>query len=272
MTKIESMEVCAERLREVAIYNRDALKVIGRFDSPSTLHYCDPPYVSTDQKPYEHKHAREDLQALVDALEGCEGAWIVSGYAESFQGISKPASVEVHSIGKGKEIIWLRQAENDPNLGKEYDLVPWSPTHESGFLEGVPVEAPKPVWTLAPNTAPRAARPPNSEEIVKRAFKVSSLEGVSGSHIAARDFVECLEGMDSDEREDAKSVLIRLTHEREARVNERAPSRGWKDVREDIADLYLHGLPEMSSRAAGVLLGTSHVTARKCLKSLGDPP
>ncbi len=41
--KIDDLEPIVDRLRRVTIMSRDAIDVIKKFDTPQTLHYCDPP-------------------------------------------------------------------------------------------------------------------------------------------------------------------------------------------------------------------------------------
>lgn len=73
-----------ERLRGVAIENRDAIEVILQHDSPETLFYVDPPYVhSTRSKSgkYNFEMTDEDHRKLAEVLRSVEGKVIVSGYS-----------------------------------------------------------------------------------------------------------------------------------------------------------------------------------------------
>ena len=109
----------------------------------------------------------------------------------------------------------------------------------------------------------------NSEEIVLRAFKVEDLEGKGFARIAARACQEAFQGMDSDELEDALTLLTRLTNEREVRE----VYLGRDQARELISEALLYGLPELSQRGWGALLGCSAPTVREALRELreGDP-
>jgi DNA adenine methylase len=71
---------CFERLKEVYIGCEDALLFIKRWDSPQTLFYCDPPYPGTNQGHYSG-YSIEDYAALCNALDICEGSYILSNYS-----------------------------------------------------------------------------------------------------------------------------------------------------------------------------------------------
>ena len=71
------LDTVCDRLSKAGIENRDALDVIKRFDRPQTLFYCDPPYPNTDQGHYSG-YTLEDYQRLIDTLDQCEGAFLLS--------------------------------------------------------------------------------------------------------------------------------------------------------------------------------------------------
>lgn len=85
----ESLVTLIERLRGVVIENRDALTLMAQHDGPSTLHYCDPPYVLSTRKMknpyckkgYRHEMTDADHEAFASIVDGLEGAVVVSGYA-----------------------------------------------------------------------------------------------------------------------------------------------------------------------------------------------
>lgn len=74
--------VC-DRLQGVSIQNDDFSEVIGRYDSPETVFYCDPPYLDKEGTylvdGFEH-------QALADALSEIEGYALVS-YTDRPEGL-----------------------------------------------------------------------------------------------------------------------------------------------------------------------------------------
>jgi len=73
---VEMLPSIAERLLRVQIENRPAADVIHLYDSPSTLFYCDPPYVHEtrgDSKAYGHEMTDEQHRRLADILNSCRG-------------------------------------------------------------------------------------------------------------------------------------------------------------------------------------------------------
>lgn len=79
----ENLYDVAERLRNVQIENRDALKLIGEMDSPETLFYLDPPYPAstrTDKNRYTFEMTDDGHQQLGELLRSLTGFAIISGY------------------------------------------------------------------------------------------------------------------------------------------------------------------------------------------------
>jgi len=81
----DHLMVIAERLRGVEIDCEPALKVIERYDSPQTLFYLDPPYVSSTRnrwKKHAYKHEMTDKQhrQLARAVHDLQGMVLISGY------------------------------------------------------------------------------------------------------------------------------------------------------------------------------------------------
>ena len=68
-----------ERLSEVQISCRDALKVIVNRDSKDTFFYLDPPYPGASQGHYTG-YTENNLQDLVDMLSSIKGKFILSNY------------------------------------------------------------------------------------------------------------------------------------------------------------------------------------------------
>lgn len=80
-----------DRMRGVCIENRDAAVVMAQHDSPSTLYYCDPPYVPATRSSLKHKgihrghyykHDMDDAahRRLAEVLRSFAGMVILSGY------------------------------------------------------------------------------------------------------------------------------------------------------------------------------------------------
>jgi DNA adenine methylase len=112
-----------ERLRTVQIVCRPAAEVIGKWDSPETLIYCDPPYVKSTRQAnsreiYGQEMTDDDHSNLATQLHQCKSRIVVSGYpsvlySELYQDWN---SVEIdianHAAGgktKGREVecLWL---------------------------------------------------------------------------------------------------------------------------------------------------------------------
>lgn len=85
---IDHLHLVAERLRGVQIECGEALQIITRYDAPTTLFYCDPPYLPETRSKwgakngaaYEREMTNDDHRALAAALCAIEGMAIVSGY------------------------------------------------------------------------------------------------------------------------------------------------------------------------------------------------
>jgi DNA adenine methylase len=80
-----------ERLREVVIERRPAMRVMQRHDSPETLHYVDPPYMpetrstkarkgGTRYHAYQHEMCRADHEKLLAFVRALTGYVVLSGY------------------------------------------------------------------------------------------------------------------------------------------------------------------------------------------------
>lgn len=76
-TKAGKMMDFAERFHHVQIENLDYEELMDRYDSDSTLFYCDPPYVDEGDDLYSHDGGF-DHPRFVEALERMDGKWIVS--------------------------------------------------------------------------------------------------------------------------------------------------------------------------------------------------
>ena len=78
--RIEMIPSYVSRLRGVYMDSDSASSVIRRWDSPSTLFYCDPPYPSADQSGYHFAFTMGDMEKLVALLNNADGASVVSAY------------------------------------------------------------------------------------------------------------------------------------------------------------------------------------------------
>lgn len=81
---VEGLAEIVQRLQRVQIENAPAIEVIRRFDSPSTLFYCDPPYpheARGDVKAYGFEMTDGEHEVLARVLHEAESAVAVSGYS-----------------------------------------------------------------------------------------------------------------------------------------------------------------------------------------------
>ena len=69
------------RLRGAEVFSRDAVELIKLKDSPTTLFYIDPPYVSSECGHYKG-YTSADFQRLLDALATLQGKFLLSSYPE----------------------------------------------------------------------------------------------------------------------------------------------------------------------------------------------
>ncbi len=80
---VEALPEIAERLLRVQIENRPALDVIRLYDDPTTLFYCDPPYVHQtrgDSKAYGHEMSDRQHIELSSVLNASSGLVAISNY------------------------------------------------------------------------------------------------------------------------------------------------------------------------------------------------
>ncbi len=121
------------RLASVEIEQRPATDAISIHDSPETLFYCDPCYVQSvrgskdarhingaPRRQYAYEMSDDDHRRLADALHGCDGMVVLSGYesglyAELFPGwrcVRKKARTS--SRGQREECLWIKPKVGDP--------------------------------------------------------------------------------------------------------------------------------------------------------------
>lgn len=83
LSAVDGLADVHRRLRSVVVLNRDAVDVITKHDTASTLFYCDPPYhPSTRTAPdvYRHEMTAKQHAELLDVLVQCSGRVALSGY------------------------------------------------------------------------------------------------------------------------------------------------------------------------------------------------
>lgn len=80
---VEQLPDIADRLLRVQIENRPAVDVVRLYDAPTTLFYCDPPYVHEtrgDDKAYGYEMTDPAHRDLARALNAAQGLVAISNY------------------------------------------------------------------------------------------------------------------------------------------------------------------------------------------------
>jgi DNA adenine methylase len=115
---VEALNEIAERLLRVQIENRPAIDVIRLYDSPTTLFYCDPPYLHVtrgDTKAYGFEMEIVQHEELASVLNACQGKVAISGYRcdfmdemyKAWRRFDAPIK-QCHSIKKPRqECLWM---------------------------------------------------------------------------------------------------------------------------------------------------------------------
>ncbi len=94
-----------KRIEDVHVSCEDAIRCIERWDSPQTLFYCDPPYPDSNQGHYAG-YTLEHWQKLCDALDNCQGSYVLSNYAQPIEPKSAQNRIEIQarmSAANGKD-------------------------------------------------------------------------------------------------------------------------------------------------------------------------
>jgi DNA adenine methylase len=127
----EAFEAIIQRLRGVIIENRDASTLMATHDTPQTLHYVDPPYVTDTRsgcKGYKHEMTDADHVMLAAQLNNLKGMVVVSGYPSDLYDnvLYKDWSrYEREALADGArkrtEVLWLNDAATQ-NLHTHADM------------------------------------------------------------------------------------------------------------------------------------------------------
>ncbi len=117
----DRLAVVAERLRHAEIECLPALTIIGRYATPETLLYCDPPYVratvhGTRQALYQYEMTEADHHDLLTVLDAHPGPVMLSGYQNDVYAARLPHWHMVSTAARGEsnarrmECLWLNAA------------------------------------------------------------------------------------------------------------------------------------------------------------------
>ena len=112
-----------ERLKSVAIDNRDALALIQAHDSEHALFYIDPPYLQETRyykhkKIYRHEYTPEEHTQLLNLVNNLSGKVVISGYDNELYNDLLPGwkKVSKNSLTDGrntkKEVLWIKDNIN----------------------------------------------------------------------------------------------------------------------------------------------------------------
>ncbi len=127
----QAVPALVERLQGVVIEQRDALATMAHHDSPTTLHYCDPPYVHSTRsgkvrgvkskgrstgKAYNHELDDDGHRQFAEMAHGVEGMVVVSGYPcalyeslfDGWERHERPAHAD--GARERTEVVWLNPA------------------------------------------------------------------------------------------------------------------------------------------------------------------
>ena len=116
----------ARRLERTSIFARDALSVIESTDTPTTFHYCDPPYYNADMGHYGG-YTEDDFKRLLNTLSKVEGKFLLSSYPSAVlreytatHGWHHREIEMTRSSGGGRkvEVFTWNYDENSPRQGE----------------------------------------------------------------------------------------------------------------------------------------------------------
>jgi DNA adenine methylase len=116
---VEALSGIAQRLIRVQIENRPANEILRLYDSPTTLFYCDPPYLHStrgDSKAYGFEMDETQHREFAATVNECRGMVAVSGYDHPLMDkLFNPkrwtktigADKTIHSTkGTRQEVLW----------------------------------------------------------------------------------------------------------------------------------------------------------------------
>jgi DNA adenine methylase len=116
---VAALDDIAQRLIRVQIENRPATETMQLYDSPTTLFYCDPPYLHEtrgDSKAYGFEMDVSQHREFAATANACRGKVAVSGYDHALMDeLFKPdrwiktmgADKTIHSTkGSRQEVLW----------------------------------------------------------------------------------------------------------------------------------------------------------------------
>jgi DNA adenine methylase len=127
--RVDDLPYFIDNLHYVAIEKGDYKRVIDLYDSPTTLFYADPPYVSESrvrQDAYMNEMPADKQMAMLQHLKECKGQVVISGYhsdmydkeLEGWRVIERTAisgianNRQQEDRGMRTEVLWLRERQH----------------------------------------------------------------------------------------------------------------------------------------------------------------
>ena len=109
--KIVSLADIAKKWLDVVLENKDFREIIPLYDSPNTVFYCDPPFLSGDYDYYRLGFTHKDMKALLDVLAKISGKFVLKlpqahvniSYVNEFVAKYRVKTVEHHKISQKVE-------------------------------------------------------------------------------------------------------------------------------------------------------------------------
>ena len=104
---VEALDEIANRLLRVQIENRPAVDILQLYDSPTTLFYCDPPYLHAtrgDSKAYGFEMNENEHREFAYIANHCKGKIAVSGYDHPLMAEIFPSRKWTKTCGVNKTI------------------------------------------------------------------------------------------------------------------------------------------------------------------------
>lgn len=116
---IDILQRVHERLKRTSVHSSDATALIGKYDSPTTFFYLDPPYPGRAFIGQTFKNwTEDDLQALITRLKGIKGKCALSLGTEHTKFI--PANWHINRVK-----VWRRipTGEGAFNQTSQYEII-----------------------------------------------------------------------------------------------------------------------------------------------------
>ena len=123
----DRLDYWQDRFKEVQFENLDFEKLIGRYDSPNTLFYCDPPYMDEGDDLYSHEGGFEHGR-FVDSLLDVEGYWLVS-----YTRIPEPLEEAAETILSQESRVRMNQGQNEEKVNTEHLVMNYDPKEVTKF-------------------------------------------------------------------------------------------------------------------------------------------